>query len=149
MHRLLVFRGPVSARFAARVASVVALIVVLGLSVSACDPGFPQSKGDPGVTEAQFIDAVVLLRREAIGAPMGQLTLAERDRLLAERGLRAEMLQQFVEVHGVNVPYMGGVWTTIEQRLNEQVQGGMPVPAPSAPGGFENLDEIPALGGEF
>jgi hypothetical protein len=91
-----------------------------------CDSGFPGAEGKTDVTESQFVDAVVELRRAALAYPNGRVPHDERDRLLAARGLSAEKLEGFVEVHGVNVPYMGRIWATIEQRLGEQVQGGLP-----------------------
>jgi hypothetical protein len=112
-----------------------ALFVAVALlaGVGGCDPGFPTTEGSAGISEEDFVEAVVELRRASLLAPSGILPITERDQRLAARGLTAEALRQFVEVHGVDVPYMGQVWSQVERRLNEQVQGGVPSPALQPP----------------
>lgn len=95
------------------------VVVVLALAAggAACDPGFPTSEGTPPIDRETFIDTYVALRTEAMRWEGTRVPAAERDRILAEKGVTAEDLRGFIEVHGRNVPYMSLVWAEVESRL--------------------------------
>lgn len=93
--------------------------LLLATALAACDPGFPGSGREPTISEDTFVATMVELRRAAGVRPGGRIAPADRDRILAERGVGEEDLLLFVEVHGPNVPYMEQIWVRIEAELRD------------------------------
>lgn len=100
-----------------RLFTSVVVAFALAAGTWACDPGFPTSEGTAPIDRETFIDTYVALRTEAMGWEGGRIPAEDRDRVLAEKGVTAEDLRSFIEVHGRNVPYMSLLWAEVESRL--------------------------------
>jgi hypothetical protein len=108
---------PTRTRFWSR--RVVIAAIALVWAVTACgEAGSPE---DGSVDRATFVDSWVELRRAALASPTGQVPTAERDRILAERGVTQEQLLAFAEAHGADVAYMKKIWDEVAARLRPEV----------------------------
>ncbi len=82
--------------------------------------GEPTSAGPEATISSQsFVEVMVQLRTSALLESSGYLPPGEPERILAENGLTADQLRQFVATHGENVPLMADVWEEIERRVSE------------------------------
>ncbi len=105
-----------------------------GLAVLALVGGLSCSRDDTSpealaaIDEELFISTFVDLRVAALSAEGGELDPAERERILADRGVSEEDLLQFVEVHGRDVDFMAGVWSRADSLIAEMREPGRASP---------------------
>ena len=66
-----------------------------------------------------FIDTYVELRMHSLNAPNQLISNEDRDRILAQRGITADDLIEFAEIHGADVVFMREVWNEVEERLED------------------------------
>ena len=88
-------------------------VAFLGVGLGAC----AESAEPTGVLDREaFIATWVELRTAALrtGDP---IPVAERARVLGERGVTEEEMLGFAEAHGDDPRYMAEVWTEIENRM--------------------------------
>jgi hypothetical protein len=97
-------------------------ILALALAVvSACGPGIPEpSPVEGGLSREVFVETLIDLRRASAAWEYRQLPPEERDAILAERGVTAQELTNFVESHGTDVFFMSSIWDEVESRLGLQ-----------------------------
>jgi hypothetical protein len=73
-----------------------------------------------GISDEQFIDVVVELRRAAVEHREDHEAFqARKDAILQQSGVEEEQLRQYVEVRGRDLQHMAEVWATINERLSE------------------------------
>lgn len=96
---------------------------VLTLVVGGCNAVDPTSR-DAELTRDQFVDVIVALReaeREVVQeAPADSLQprfIQRREEILAEHGVTADDLREFVARHQGRPSVMAGVWERIAERL--------------------------------
>lgn len=105
-----------------------------GLAVLALVGGLSCSRDDTSpealaaIDEELFISTFVDLRVAALSAEGGELDPAERERILADRGVSEEDLLQFVEVHGRDVDFMARVWSRADSLIAEMREPGRASP---------------------
>jgi len=89
--------------------------------MSACAEASPEASGDT-ISVDVFVDTYVDLRVAGLSRVPSQDSISpgDRERILAEHGVSAEDLLEFVEVHGPNVPFIGSVWDSVEVRYRRQ-----------------------------
>jgi hypothetical protein len=76
-----------------------------------------------GLTDQQFIDVVVELRRAAAEHTEEPAAYeARRDEILEERGLDDAALRRYVEVRGRDLQRMAEIWSAINERLTEPAE---------------------------
>lgn len=138
------------------------LALLLPLTVTACESPLPGDGSRSAMSEDSFVDAMVALRRAALGEESGRLPPEDAREVLAEQGTTEEELRRFVEIRGGNAPAMSAVWTRIEARLTGQdpedleldsadldtlpgAEPGMPPPG-TLPGGGDAPDGPPGPG---
>jgi hypothetical protein len=99
---------------------LLALCVALtAVFVGACSGG-PDSgplSNEPTIEREVFIRTYVILRQTALSNPSGDISEADRDRILGGEGITADELEAFARVHGPDAAYMRGVWDEVERRL--------------------------------
>jgi hypothetical protein len=91
-----------------------------------CASGGPEEGAEPVISRAEFIEAYVDLRIEALRMPGEEMTLEARDRVLEELGLTEDELIHFVEVNGRDVQFMRRVWEEVDSIITEK--RGLPTP---------------------
>lgn len=89
--------------------------IVAGACSGGSDSG-PLSN-EPTIDREVFIRTYVILRQTALSNPSGEVSAADRDRILGGEGITAEELEAFAEVHGPDAAFMRGVWDEVERRL--------------------------------
>lgn len=121
---------------------VVGVLSLFVLSwVAACEGGIPLFDRDRTISRESFVETMVELRFEAARTHELRLTPAQRDRILARRGVTPDELVRFAEVHGGNVPYMAEVWTEVETRLRAKAEAYQ-APVPEGGGGLVDPREL-------
>lgn len=83
-------------------------------------------EGNDAISREAFIEAYVELRVGAISRPGEEMSVAERDAILANLGLVDQDLLEFVEVNGRDVQFMRKVWEEIDSIITEKRQ--LPTP---------------------
>lgn len=99
-------------RIPATVVLITASLAGLGCSGEGSDP----SQGETISREA-FVEAFVELRTAALRNTSMEITLEERDRILADLGLTDEDLLTFAEVRSRDGPLMEGIWEEVDTLL--------------------------------
>lgn len=103
-------------------------IAICALLWSACSEDDPSAPGGTIPIDV-FVDTYVDLRVAGLSRVPSQddISDADRERILAEHGVSAEDLLEFVDVHGPNVPFIATVWDSVEVRYrrkqDEQFEG--------------------------
>jgi hypothetical protein len=64
-----------------------------------------------------FVQTYVELRMESFDNTPRVITDAEKDVILAERGITDEDLRHFIQVHGSDLPFMRDLWADIEAQI--------------------------------
>lgn len=97
------------------------LALPLGLLVLA---GVGACGGDGGAADAAdaidretFISTYVMLRQTALSSSSGEISAADRDRILTGANITSDDMETFVAVHGDDPLYMRGVWDEVERRM--------------------------------
>ena len=94
--------------------------VAVGLALALAAAGACQDLSpDAGLTREAFVETYVALRAAGLQSASGVISPADRERILAERGVDPEELLEFAATHGGNVAFMKEVWDEIESRLEE------------------------------
>lgn len=93
---------------------------------SSCSPREPESEGNSLISREAFIEAYVKLREGALRAPGQEISLQERDRILADLGLVDQDLLDFVEVRGRDIQFMRRVWEEIDSVITVMRENTMP-----------------------
>lgn len=94
----------------------VALTAIFAAACSDVSDSGPLSN-EPTIDREVFIRTYVILRQTALSNPSGDISAADRDRILGGEGITAEELEAFAQVHGPDATYMRGVWDEVERRL--------------------------------
>ena len=96
-------------------------IVTLSVLTSACTSEGPDAARETIPTDV-FVDTYVDLRVAGLSRVASQDSISpeDRERILAEHGVTAEDLLEFVDVHGPNVPFIGTVWDSVEVRYRRK-----------------------------
>ena len=97
-------------------AVIVALTAIFAAGCSDGSDSGPLSN-EPTIDREVFIRTYVILRQTALSNPSGDVTAADRDRILGGEGITAEELEAFARVHGPDATYMRDVWDEVERRL--------------------------------
>jgi len=87
------------------------------LIASSCSPREPDGEESSVISREAFIQAYVKLREGALKAPGQEMSLEERDRILADLGLVDQDLLDFVEVRGRDIQFMRRVWEEIDSLI--------------------------------
>lgn len=95
------------------------------LACDTSDPGGPARTIGADV----FIDTYVDLRIAGLSTTGQEIAAEERERILAEHGVDADDLLEFVDQHGTDVPYIAQIWDSVEVRFRRErdsihAQGG-------------------------
>ena len=101
-HRALPRRAP----------TLAAAILVLAPLACADAPA-----AESAVDRETFISTYVDLRLSALGSPTGELSDAERTRVLEDHDVTEEDLLSFADAHGGDPAHMKMVWEEVQRRL--------------------------------
>ncbi|MBT8487870.1 MAG: hypothetical protein KJO65_03475 [Gemmatimonadetes bacterium] len=84
------------------------------LAVAGCGPSTPEGL----IEEETFVETYVELRIAALDTDSSRIADADRQAILAERGVTEDDLLEFVRVHSTNLEYMRDVWNEVELRMD-------------------------------
>lgn len=87
------------------------------LASASCSPTNPGDHPTEAIQRDLFITAYVELRVAALQAEGQELTLRDRDRVLARLGVEEADLLEFVEFHGKDVTFMRLLWEEVDSVL--------------------------------
>ena len=90
----------------------------VALAAAGCEPEAPET-----IDREVFVQTYVALREAELRSPGAVIPDADRDSILAEKGVSEEDLMTFAEVHGGDPVFMEGVWTEIQNRIIELSSG--------------------------
>jgi len=99
-----------------RSAAPLLLLAGLFLVVTACGDD-PAAASSASIDRETFVATYVDLRLSALGTITGELTDAERERILAKHETTEEGLLSFAEAHGSDPATMKDVWEEVRTRL--------------------------------
>jgi len=105
-------RGPIRGLLTGLAAAAVVV------AAAGCGPEVPET-----IDREVFVQTYVALRVAELRSPGAVIPDADRDSVLAERGVTEEDLVSFAEVHGGDPVFMEGVWTEIQNRIIELSSG--------------------------
>ncbi len=94
-------------------------LIALFLGVAGCGGEDSPPLAEGAISKELFIEAYVQLRREGLRAPMMEINIETRDRVLEEVGVTEEELFTFVEVWGNDGELMVEVWGTIDSLMTQ------------------------------
>jgi len=89
-----------------------ALVAVAALA--GCGPSTPAGL----IEEETFVEAYVELRIAALDTDSSRIAEADREAILAAKGITEEDLLEFVRAHSANLEYMREVWNEVELRMD-------------------------------
>lgn len=89
-----------------------ALVAVAALA--GCGPSTPAGL----IEEETFVEAYVELRIAALDTDSSRIAAADREAILAAKGITEEDLLEFVRAHSANLEYMREVWNEVELRMD-------------------------------
>ena len=98
------------------------MVFAIALTVGWSCSGDATDVFDDTVEREAFIGAYVDLRAEVLGFGTTEIQDDVRDSILAVYGVTGEELLEFVDIHGEDVEFMGGLWGEIEGLLTERLQ---------------------------
>jgi hypothetical protein len=102
-----------------RISDLILAATVLVLS-SSCASDDPESSGADVISREAFVEAYVELRVEALKSDDQEISLEERNRILAGLGLTEEDLLQFVDRRGRDVQFMRRVWEEVDSIMTSR-----------------------------
>lgn len=88
------------------------------MAAAGCGPEVPET-----IDREVFVQTYVALRVAELRSSGAVIPDADRDSVLAERGVTEDDLLAFAEVHGGDPVFMEGVWTEIQNRIIELSSG--------------------------
>lgn len=91
-------------------------LLTLATSTGCGGGGASEGEGDTMDRET-FIATYVMLRQTALSSTSGEITDADRDRILAGAGVTTDGMEAFVAEHGDDPLFMRGVWDEVERRM--------------------------------
>lgn len=94
-------------------------LALVALVTACAGDGTPSGEEASTISRDRFIEAYVALRVAALLSADREIAPAERDRILAERGLSEQDLLEFVDVHGPDVEYMRDLWNAVDSTMTE------------------------------
>lgn len=108
----------------ARTLRLASATVLLGCVTASCG-------GDPAAVEASidrdtFVATYVDLRLSALGDASGEITDAERTRVLAKHGVTEDDLLSFADAYGADPATMKEVWNAVAEELRAAAGEDLP-----------------------
>lgn len=100
------------------------VLALASIATAACAPEESVSADVP--TREAFIEAYVALRAAGLQTQSRVISPEDRERILAEHGVRQEELLEFAQFHGGDAAFMKDVWEEVESRLEETGTEGEP-----------------------
>ena len=89
------------------------------LSAVACGGSDSNPRAGETISRDAFVAAYRQLRVEGIRSPDTEISLLDRDRILADLALTEEDLLTFVDVWGTNGEVMKGIWEEVDSLMRQ------------------------------